>query len=130
MTSHVERYLAKLEPEQVEIIRALRGLILESVPLVSEESTPDGRLLYRGVSPICFIQANDEHVELGFPFGRELAGAESSLVPGTRRPGTVKLHSSDDVWPDLFREVLRDAARLDRRRGHLENRLEQSIDAA
>jgi hypothetical protein len=113
MAHSLEQYLASLTPPQAETVCALRALVLEALPEAREEIS-EQRILYAFGGPICVIRAERSHVELLFPRAWELV--EDFGIPPARHLGRLKIHQPEDLWPELFKTLIRDAGELNEQR--------------
>jgi|GEM_PF-4687058 len=111
MSQPLELYLSALSSTQAEVVCTLRALILQAVPGVVEDITRE-RIRYDRQGPVCVLRAQDAHVELLFPRGRELVDALG--IPPARHLGRLKIHHAEDIWPELFQTLIQDAVELNR----------------
>lgn len=95
----VDEYIAGTPGPVADTLRALRRLILDTLP-EAEEIMKWGTPTYRlpNGEPLCYLYGGEDHVNLGFLFGARLADPEGLLQGSGRKDSRhVHLNSFDDV---------------------------------
>lgn len=110
----VDEYIAGASGPVAETLRALRRLILDTLPDV-EEIMKWGAPTYRlpNGEPVCYLYGGKDHVNLGFLFGARLEDPEG-LLQGAGKKDSRHLHlnSFNDVDSATIAVFLTDSAEL------------------
>lgn len=112
----VDTYVAGLGDWRGEVVRKVRGLIREAAPEATE-LIKWAQPVYEVNGPFAYIRAFDSHVNFGFWRGADLADKQNLLVGIGTTMRHVSLTSAEDVRDDAFKELVRNAVRLNRTRG-------------
>ncbi|MBN1648738.1 MAG: DUF1801 domain-containing protein [Spirochaetales bacterium] len=112
----VDHYLATLEDWQSLAISKLRKIIKNAVSDIKEKIL-DSEPAYESSGPCCNIRMLKNHVQLEFWRGKELADRYGILAGngGTKRH--IRISGTDDIQEELFTEIVRQAAKLNRTLG-------------
>lgn len=112
----VEAYIAGLGDWRGEVVAKVRGLVRESAPGVTE-SIKWGQPIFEDGGPIAYVRAFGEHVNFGFWRGAELPDPKGLLEGEGDRMRHVKLTGMKDIKVKAFKDLVRAAVELNRRRG-------------
>lgn len=112
----VDAYIDELGDWRGQAVAGVRALIREAAPEASE-AIKWGQPVYEVNGPFAYINAFANHVNFGFWRGADLADKQQLLEGGGAKMRHVRLDSLDDVHPDAFRELVRNAVRLNRTLG-------------
>lgn len=97
MNKQVSEYIEQAPGGQKEIMKAIRSLVHQHVSGVAEEFKW-GRPIFRREKPFAYLQANKNHVNLGFYSGFEKLDDPDGLLEGTGKTMRhVKLRTLADV---------------------------------
>lgn len=100
MNPSVTEYINNHPADQCELMAVIRALIHESVPNVVEEFKWS-RPIFRTHKDFAYLQANKEHINLGFYSGFEKLEDPKKLLEGTGKTMRhVKLRTMMDVDRD------------------------------
>lgn len=113
----VDEHIADLEPWQAEIAAALRKLVREAEPGLSE-AIKWGQPVFEAGGPVCYIKPFKSHVNFGFWRGAELDDPEGLLEVGGSKMGHVKLEKKDEIRQKPLQDFVRQAVELNRRLGN------------
>lgn len=113
----VDEYIAGLEPGQAEIATALRKLVREAEPELSE-AIKWGQPVFEAGGPVCYIKPFKSHVNFGFWRGAELEDPEGLLETGGSKMGHVKIKEKGEIRKKPFQDLVRQAVELNRRLGN------------
>ena len=102
------------DPELQEIVRGLRELVQEVVPEVAETVNPWGIPTFELNGPLCFFMTATEHISFGFPRGTSLDDPARLLEGTGKNQRHVKLRKVEDLRREGLRELVENAARLNR----------------
>lgn len=106
-------------PEGGEIAKALRTIILEIMPDVTEVCWNRQKIASYGVGPhkqsehFCYIGMHPRHVNLGLYYGTELQDPHGMLEGSGKLLRHIKIHSLSDARSPRIRAMIEQAA------GHL-----------
>ena len=107
----VDSWMAELEPSIREIAQALREIILEAAPGITESikwNTPN----YAKGGNVCYLAANKGHVNFGFFNGAGLPNPDG-LIEGTgAKMRHIKVKSMEGIRPEVFASLVQEAVRL------------------
>lgn len=104
MNKEVTAYIENAAAEQKEILETVRTLIHQAVPNVSEEFKWS-RPIFRTTKDFAYLQANKNHVNLGFYKGFENLNDPNKLLEGTGKTMRhIKLKKASDIDGELLKE--------------------------
>jgi hypothetical protein len=111
------RIVTALQPQDAElqaIVRGLRELVQEVVPEITERVNPWGIPTFELNGPLCFFMTATKHIGFGFPRGTSLDDPQGLLEGTGKNQRHVKLRKVEDLRREGLRELVEDAARLNR----------------
>jgi hypothetical protein len=114
--STVAEYVARLPPQQRQIVESLRRLVKDAAP-DAVESFKWAQPVFESNGPFAYIKAHREHVNFGFWRGLEVDGGRGILESGGEKMAHVKLREPRDVKIAEFKALVKEAVRLNRERG-------------
>ena len=100
--------MSDLEPELREIARALRQLILEARPDLSE-SIKWGNPVYETNGRVCYLAATKSYISLGFFNGASLANPEGRIEGTGKKMRHVKVRALGDIHRGQYTAWVREA---------------------
>lgn len=104
MNPEVTDYIGKAPKEQQEIMNTIRSLVHESVENVAEEFKW-GRPVFRLKKDFTYLQANKNHVNLGFYIGFQKLDDPKGLLEGTGKTMRhIKLRTVEDIDSEVLKE--------------------------
>ena len=107
----VDSWMAELEPPMREIAEALRDIILQAAPSLTESikwNTPN----YSRNGNVCYLAANKGHINLGFFNGVGLPNPDG-LIEGTgAKMRHIKVRRLEDIRTEVFAALVQEAALL------------------
>lgn len=109
----VGAFLATVKPPQREIVKALRQMILETAPELTE-TVKWGMPAYTLRGNVVYIAPYSAHVNLGFYRGAELADSKGLLEGTGKGSRHVKVHSPEEARSNALKNLVRKAVALDR----------------
>ncbi|OGO04703.1 MAG: hypothetical protein A2Y73_01285 [Chloroflexi bacterium RBG_13_56_8] len=110
----INAYLARFDAPLRELALAVREVILAADPEF-DEAIKWRNPVYEKGGIVCAIVMYTNHVNLEFFRGIELSDPEG-LLEGTGKKGKhVKIESVEDIQPDAFTALIREAAALEER---------------
>ncbi len=117
----IDSWLAALDPSLRSVAEALRRLILESDPDLSE-SIKWGNPVYEKHGKVCYLASSKAYVSLGFFNGAALTdpegfpkGLPKGFIEGTgKKMRHVKVRSCEDIQNELFSSWVREAVVLNK----------------
>ena len=112
----VDAYIRGLEDWQAEIVTVSRQLILESAS-GAKESIKWAQPVYESNGPFCYIKAFKNHVNFGFWRGAELPDPAGILQGTGEKMRHVSLASTQEMQPQLLRDLVGAAVDLNRVQG-------------
>lgn len=112
----VDTYVSALGDWRGDVVRRVRGLIREAAPDATE-SIKWAQPVYELNGPFAYVRAFTSHVNFGFWRGADLADKHNLLVGSGTTMRHVTLSSPDDIRDDAFKELVRNAVRLNRTLG-------------
>ncbi len=107
----IDSWMAALDPSLRSVAEALRQLILESEPDLSE-SIKWGNPVYEKQGKVCYLASTKAYVSLGFFNGAALTDPEGFIEGTGKKMRHVKVRSSEDIRNELFSSWVREAIRL------------------
>lgn len=103
MNEQVTDYIRRAAKEQQEIMEAVRALIHGSVPAVAEEYKWS-RPVFKAKKDFAYLQANKNHVNLGFYNGIEKLQDPKGILQGTGNTMRhIKLKRLAEIDPEQLR---------------------------
>jgi hypothetical protein len=102
------------DPKLQEIVRGLRELIQDVVPEVAETVNPWGIPTFELNGPMCYFMVATKHITFGFPRGTSLTDPHRLLEGTGKNLRHVKLRNVEDLRREGLRELVGEAARLNR----------------
>lgn len=100
----ITEYINNSPKEQKEIMEAIRSLVHKNVANVSEEFKWD-RPIFKLEKKFAYLQANKNHVNLGFYKGLEKLNDPQKLLEGTGKTMRhIKLRKVSDIDSELLSE--------------------------
>lgn len=109
--------IAQSTIEVQTLSRALRTLVFDVCPGVVEVPWPGQRLIGYGLGPkkmtehFCYIAPFDQHVNLGFNYGSELADPGHLLEGTGKKFRHARIHKQADIARPALRKLLQAAVR-------------------
>ena len=104
MNNQVTAYIENAPAEQKVIMETVRTLIHQAVPDVSEEFKWS-RPIFKTTKDFAYLQANKNHVNLGFYKGFEKLNDPNNLLEGTGKTmRLIKLKNASDIDSGLLKE--------------------------
>lgn len=113
MSDSAEAYFDALEGREAAVARALRALVREVGPSLTE-SLKWGQPVYAGARNVCYVAAEGDHVKLGFFRGAQLPDPTDLLEGTGKEMRHVKVRSVEDAQGDALQALAREAVALDR----------------
>lgn len=113
----VDDYVAGLDGWRAEIVERLRDLIRSAAP-EAQESIKWAQPVWEVEGPVCYVKAFKSHVNFGFWRGTQLDDPDGLISSSGEKMGHIRLESVDDVRPDAFRSLVRQAVELNQRHGN------------
>jgi hypothetical protein len=112
--SRIDTTARATDPKLQEIIRGLRDLILEAVPEITETVNPWGLPTFELNGPLGYFMTAKKHITFGFHRGTSLTDPHGLLEGTGKNLRHVKLRNVEDLHKDGLRELVEEAARLNR----------------
>ena len=112
--ARIEKAARTTDPKLQEIIRGLRELVQEVVPEITETVNPWGIPTFELNGPMCYFMVAAKHITFGFPRGTSLTDPKGLLEGTGKNMRHVKLRKAEDLRRDGLRELVEEAARLNR----------------
>jgi len=112
----VDAYIGGLSDWRGEVVAAVRALIREAAPDATE-AIKWAQPVYELNGPFAYVRAFTSHVNFGFWRGADLADKHKLLVGTGTTMRHVTLSSAADLRDDAFKELVRNAVRLNRTLG-------------
>lgn len=110
----MDDYIAGLDDWRGEAVAAVRRIVRDAVPDV-EEAIKWAQPVFASSGPLCFVKAFRNHVNFGFWRGTELSAPPGLLAGASQTMAHIKIRSMDDIQPDVFAALVREAAALNAR---------------
>lgn len=110
-SKEVDDFLLKLEPPHHEVARALREIIFEAEPDISE-GMKWGRPVYVKGGSICSIDTAKDHVSLVFFEGACLKDPANLLMGAGENYRYVKVGKTKDIQREELKALIADAVRF------------------
>lgn len=109
----VDEYLkAKVQPQHLDIVSALRELMAEGAPR-AQEVILYGSLAWKDNKSMAIVSASKTHITFAFDRGAEFEDPDGLLEGAGKRTRHVKIKSLDTMNRDALRDYIAQAARLD-----------------
>lgn len=102
------------DPVLHEIVRGLQALVREVVPEVEETINPWGIPTFELNGPLCYFMIAAKHITFGFTRGTSLSDSKGLLEGTGKNLRHVKLRKVEDLSKDGLRQLVEEAARLNR----------------
>jgi hypothetical protein len=102
------------DPALHEIVRGLQALVREVVPEVTETINPWGIPTFELNGPLCYFMLAAKHITFGFTRGTSLSDPKGLLEGTGKNLRHVKLRKVEDLRKDGLRQLVEEAARLNR----------------
>jgi hypothetical protein len=102
------------DPALHEIVRGLQALVREVVPEVTETINPWGIPTFELNGPLCYFMIAAKHITFGFTRGTSLSDPKGLLEGTGKNLRHVKLRNVEDLGKDGLRQLVEEAARLNR----------------
>src|SRR4051812_45464797 len=111
-----DAYVAALGGWRRRCVEDLRAAVRAAAPLT--EAIKWGHLVYSANGPVLLIRAEDERVLFGFWRGQRLQQTEPRLKSGGKyEMATLDLREGDQIAPKIIRDLVRQAAALNKSEG-------------
>ena len=107
----VDDWLAELEPGLREIAHALRRIISEACPEITE-AIKWGNPVYEYKGRVCYLAATKAYVSLGFFNGASLRDLEGRMEGTGKKMRHVKVRSAEDIQAESLASWLQEAVEL------------------
>jgi hypothetical protein len=112
--ARIDRVVRATDPKLQEIIRGLRELIQDVVPEVKETVNPWGMPTFELNGPMGYFMVAAKHITFGFQRGTSLTDPKGLLEGTGKNLRHVKLRKVEDLQRDGLRQLVEEAARLNR----------------
>ena len=109
--NQVDHYLDSLQPDKQTLAIEVRRIIQSAVPHLEETFRWDNPC-YFFYGPVCYFASSRNCLHLGFFRGAELADPAKRLVSRNGGYPHIILRSPEDIDPDYFEELIRQAVAL------------------
>jgi hypothetical protein len=113
----VDDYVAGLDGWRSQVVERLRSLIREAAP-EAQESIKWAQPVWEVEGPVCYVKAFKNHVNFGFWRGAQMNDPDRLISSSGEKMGHIRLESADDIRPDAFQSLVRQAVELNRRHGN------------
>ncbi len=107
----VDSWMSRLEPDQRPIAEALRNLVVEAEPDLSE-AIKWGNPTYEKQGRVCYLAATKSYVSLGFFNGAGLTDPHGSIEGTGKKMRHVKVRALTDIDQQRFSAWVREAVAL------------------
>lgn len=104
----VENYILKQEEEKQLLLYALRNLIKETAPELTE-SVKWGYPSYGDKTNVIYLAAQKKHINFGFYQGGSLADPDKLLEGTGAQMRHIKVKITADIKTELFQKLIREA---------------------
>lgn len=111
-----EEVISEVVSEMQEIAHALRALLADVMPNITEVPWGNQKIAGYGVGPkkmseqFCYIAPYKKHVNLGFYYGSDLDDPEGLLEGGGKALRHIKVRSLQQVQDDAVRKLVEQAS--------------------
>jgi hypothetical protein len=105
-------YVRDDNPELGKVVRALRGLVKQTVPGVKETVNSWGIPTFECRDPFCFYMVGKNHVTFGFHQGSSLDDPQGLLEGSGKNLRHVKVRAAEDLEQPGLRGLIEAAVRL------------------
>ncbi len=109
----VESWMSRLEPDLRAVAEAIRKLVLEAEPDLTE-SIKWGNPTYEKQGRVCYLAATKGYVSLGFFNGASLTDTEGRIEGTGKKMRHVKVRALSDIDQQQFAAWIREAVALNR----------------
>jgi len=109
-----ESWLSELDPGLNGIAKALRKIVLEAVPDISE-AIKWGNPTFEKNGKVCYLSANTGYISLGFFNGANLSDPEGKIEGTGKKMRHIKVRSLGDIKPEQYASWVREAVALNQR---------------
>jgi hypothetical protein len=106
--NQVEAYIQKQDEEKQPLLNALRTLVKETAPELTE-SLKWGYPSYGEKKNVIYLAAQKKHINLGFYQGGSLADPDKLLEGTGAQMRHIKIKKMEDIKPELFKKLIRTA---------------------
>lgn len=113
-SAKVDAYLRDKDPGLQELAQKLRALVSKCVPGVQETLNPWGIPTFELQGPVCYFMIGKNHVTFGFDRGMSLDDPGGLLEGTGKNMRHLKLRKPADLRQAGLRELIENAARLNR----------------
>ncbi len=114
-SAQIAAILKKKDPELRAVAQALRTFVRRQVPGVTESINPWGIPTFDYHGPLAYFMVRAEHITFGFHRGAALRDPRRLLEGTGKSLCHVKLRTVEDLDRPGLRELLKTAARLNRK---------------
>ena len=104
----VEKYIQRQSEDKIEILEALRQLIKQTAPELTE-SLKWGYPSYSDKTNVIYLAAQSKHVNLGFYQGGSLSDSNKLLEGTGAQMRHIKIRKPQDIKAEAFQELIRTA---------------------
>ena len=108
-----DEYFDDQAADKQEIITAMRQLVADAAPELTESSKWGQGIWLAGDLPVVYVHTEDDHAQLGFYGGAFLHDPEKILEGKSKYLRFVKIYSAEDIDEKLLAPLIRQAAKLD-----------------
>ncbi len=109
----VDSWMSRLEPDQRPIAEALRNLVVEAEPDLSE-AIKWGNPTYEKQGRVCYLAATKSYVSLGFFNGAGLTDPQGRIEGTGRKMRHVEVRALSDIDQHQFAAWIREAVAFNR----------------
>ena len=107
----VDSWMAGLEPDQRPVAEAIRKLVLEADPDLSE-AIKWGNPTYEKQGRVCYLAATKGYVSLGFFNGASLTDPRRRIEGTGKKMRHIKVRAMSDIDQQQFAAWIREAVAL------------------
>ena len=107
----IESWMSQLEPDHRAVAEAIRKLVLEAEPNLSE-SIKWGNPTYEKQGRVCYLAATKSYVSLGFFNGAGLTDPDGRIEGTGKKMRHVKVRAMSDIDQQRFAGWIREAVAL------------------
>lgn len=112
----VDGYIAGLPDWQVEIVTAVRKIILDAAP-DAKESIKWAQPVYEKGGPFAYIKAFKNAVNFGFWRGVDLEDTQGLMHGDGQRMRHIRLTGMEDIHTQIFTDFIKQAVALNLEKG-------------
>jgi hypothetical protein len=116
-SGHFEDVISGASPKLQEIAHALRALLADVMPNITEVAWGQQKIAGYGVGPkklseqFCYIAPQKNYVNLGFYYGADLPDPEGLLEGSGKELRHIKIHTLEQVKQPAVRKLVEEASR-------------------